>query len=216
MNATGDRGPTRAEHRIDVIATVLLAVATLATAWAGYQSSRWHSVQAEDQQTANASRIESTRSADVANREAQVDISLFMQWVDARATGDERLAEFWRGRFTDRLEPAFEAWIALDPLKDPDAPSSPFVMKRYQIPSMQDSEAQEATADAAGADAREAIERADRYVFAVVLFAACLFFAGLSTRLRTENGQVVVLGLGCVLFIATAVWVATFPVTITL
>jgi hypothetical protein len=29
------------------------------------------------------------------------------------------------------------------------------------------------------------IQRADKYVLAVVLFAACLFLAGLSTRLRT-------------------------------
>jgi hypothetical protein len=51
-------------------------------------------------------------------------------------------------------------------------------------------------------------------VLAVVLFAACLFFAGLSTRMRTISGQEVILILGCVLFVATLIWVATFPVTV--
>ena len=37
----------RTQHRIDLVATVLLALATVATAWAGYQSSRWHSEQAK-------------------------------------------------------------------------------------------------------------------------------------------------------------------------
>lgn len=214
MNADVPRRPVWTEHRIDVVATVLLAIATLATAWAGYQSSRWHSVQAEEQQTANASRIDSTRLAGEANREAQVDISLFSQWIDARASGDERLADFWRARFTDRFVPAFNAWIALDPLDNPQAPSSPFEMKQYRLHANQRSETLEAEADAAGAEAREAIQRADRYVFAVVLFAACLFFAGLSTRLHTRGGQIAVLTLGCVLFVATAAWVATLPVTV--
>jgi hypothetical protein len=48
----------------------------------------------------------------------------------------------------------------------------------------------------------------------VVLFAACLFFAGLSTRLRTPRTQPVVLALGCLLFVGTMAWVATLPVTV--
>jgi hypothetical protein len=51
-------------------------------------------------------------------------------------------------------------------------------------------------------------------VLAVVLFAACLFFAGISTRMRTTSGQKVILGIGCILFVGTVVWIATFPVTI--
>jgi formate/nitrite transporter FocA (FNT family) len=33
--------------------------------------------------------------------------------------------------------------------------------------------------------------------------------------MRTGAGERVILGLGCTLFVATAVWVATFPVTVT-
>ena len=53
-------------------------------------------------------------------------------------------------------------------------------------------------------------------MLAVVLFAACLFFAGVSTRMHTISGQRFILGLGCVLFVGTVIWVATFPVTVTL
>ena len=60
----------------------------------------------------------------------------------------------------------------------------------------------------------EDIQRADNYVLAVVRFAACLFFAGLSTRMRTITGQEVILALGSLLFVATVVWIATFPVTV--
>jgi hypothetical protein len=207
---------TPAEHRIDVIATVLLSIATLATAWAGYQSTRWHSEQAKAQAAATKNRIEATKSADVANRETQVDVALFIQWVDARAQSDRELAAFYRERFTDRFKPAFQAWIATDPLADPDAPSSPFVMEQYKLTANDEAESLEAAANSAGAQAVEDIERADRYVLAVVLFASCLFFAGLSTRLRTPTTQSAVLALGCVMFLGTLIWVATFPVTVTI
>jgi hypothetical protein len=208
--------PSRTQHRIDVISTVLLALATVATAWAGYQSSRWHSEQAKLQTKATASRIESARSQDVADREAQIDVALFVQWVDAHTLGESQLARFYRARFTDRLAPAFDAWIAKSPFENPDAPPSPFVMRQYTIAANDEVAADETAADAFAAEAVEDIQRADNYVLAVVLFAACLFFAGVSTRMRTIRGQQVILTLGCVLFVATVVWVATFPVTVTI
>jgi hypothetical protein len=47
-----------------------------------------------------------------------------------------------------------------------------------------------------------------------VLFAAVLFFAGMSTKLRTPNLRRVLLGVGVVVFAGTVVWLATFPVSI--
>ena len=38
----------REERRFELIATIILAVATLTTAWSGYQSVRWNGVQAQD------------------------------------------------------------------------------------------------------------------------------------------------------------------------
>ena len=58
------------------------------------------------------------------------------------------------------------------------------------------------------------IQRADDYSLAVVLFAAALFFAGISTRLTRTTSRMVVLGLGYVLFLGSLIWVATFPVSV--
>jgi hypothetical protein len=81
-----ESGPTnRLERRVELIATVLLAVAAVATAWAAYQSGRWHSQQAKGQSAGIAARVESTRAANVANRQGQIDVALFTQWVDAYA-----------------------------------------------------------------------------------------------------------------------------------
>ena len=49
-----------------MIATVVLAVATLVTAWSGYQSARWGGLQSTKFSEANALRIESSRASTIA------------------------------------------------------------------------------------------------------------------------------------------------------
>ena len=48
-----------------------------------------------------------------------------------------------------------------------------------------------------------------------MLFAASLFFAGISTRLHARTPRSVVLGLGYTLFLGTVIWIVTFPVNLT-
>ena len=207
---------THAERRLELAATVLLALAAVATAWASYQSSRWHGKQAEAQSASIAARVESSKAADVANGQAQIDVAIFTQWVDAYATGETELAEFYAKRFRDEFRPAFEAWVATKPLKNPRAPLSPFAMPQYQLAARKEAERNEAAATAASHEVRIDIQRADNYMLAVVLFASSLFFAGISTKLHSQRSQLAILCLGYVMFLGTAIWIATFPVSVAL
>lgn len=204
--------PDPASRRLEIVSTVLLALATVATAWAGYQASRWHGEQAEAQMRATAARLESTRASGVANRQTQIDVAVFIQWVDAYARNETKLARFYEERFQDRFKPAFDAWIASKPLQNPAAPLTPFAMPEYRLASVAEADRLEAEATAASEEAREDIDRAENYVLCVVLFAASLFFAGISTKLKTRTAEAAVLGLACLLFLGTVVWLATFPV----
>ena len=60
------------------------------------------------------------------------------------------------------------------------------------------------------------IQRADNYALAGVLFAVSLFFAGISTRLHSPTPAMVVLGLGYALFLGSVIWIATFPVSVSI
>jgi hypothetical protein len=210
-------GPdARTDRRLELAATVLLALAAVATAWASYQSSRWHGKQARAQSASIAARVESSKAADVANRQVQIDVAIFTQWVDAFATGETELAEFYRQRFREEFVPAFNAWIATRPLRNPGAPLSPFAVPEYQLAATEDAERLEAEATDASHEVRIDIQRADNYVLAVVLFAVSLFFAGISTRLHATGPRAAILALGYFLFLGTVVWIATFPVTISI
>ena len=208
--------PERREHLIDVFATLLLALAAIATAWSTYQSSVWRGEQAKAQSASIASRVESTRAAAVANRQAQIDVALFTQWVDAYARGEDDLASFYRDRFREEFVPAFDAWVATKPRRNPEAPLSPFAMPEYHLAASDEADALEAEAAAYGQSVASYIERADDYMLAVVLFAIALFFAALSTRLRTFGSRVTLLGLGWALFLGTAIWLATQPVNVSI
>jgi hypothetical protein len=202
------------KSHLELAATVLLAIAAVATAWAAYQSGRWHGEQARAQSASIAARVESTRQANVANRQTQIDVALFTQWVDAFAQNETELAEFYRRRFHAEFKPAFRAWIATNPRTNPDAPLSPFAMPQYKLKATTRAEILEKQAAAASASVGQYIQRADNYSLTVVLFAASLFFAGISTRLSSRTPRRVVLGLGYALFLGSLIWIATFPVSL--
>jgi hypothetical protein len=202
------------EGRFELAATVLLAIAAVATAWAAYQSARWHGEQAKGQSASIAARVESTRAANEANRQAQIDVALFTQWVDAFARDETELAAFYRKRFRPEFQPAFRAWVATRPRTNPDAPLSPFALPQYELAATAEAERLEAQAAAASGRVGVFIQRADNYSLAVVLFAASLFFAGISTRLRSPAPRTVILGIGFTLFLGSLIWIATFPISL--
>jgi hypothetical protein len=199
---------------VEIVATVVLALAAVATAWSSYQATRWNGEQTKAGSRANALRIEAARAQGLANAQTQVDVATFIQWVDARANNAPELEEFYMQRFRPEFRPAFDAWLATDPLENPDAAPTPFALDEYQLEAAAEAERLDAEAEVMAAAVRRNVQRSANYVLGVVLFAVALFFAGMSTKLRGSGTRKALLLVGCVLFIGAAAWVATFPITV--
>ena len=206
------RGP--GTSRLELFATVLLAAATVATAWSGYQSTRWNGEQSKAVSRSNALRIESGKSAALANSQTEIDVATFTQWVNAYARKETVLADFYFKRFRAEFKPAVEAWIATRPLKNAGAPLTPFAMPEYKLAARTEADRLQAEAELFTARSRQYIQRASNYILGVVLFASALFFAGMSTKLTSPRLRVALLAIGCVVFLGTAIWIATSPVTV--
>jgi hypothetical protein len=202
-----------AERRVELLATVLLAVAALATAWSTFQSGRWRGAQAADYSKGTAARIHSSEAYTRAGQLTQIDIAIFIQWVDATEAGKPKLAAFYRERFRPEFRPAFAAWLAAHPLTNANAPLTPFDVPQYRPADARRAKALDLAAAGHSAAATDANERADDYLLAVVLFASSLFFAGISTKLHSVRQCEVLLGLGWAIWGATLIWIATLPVT---
>jgi hypothetical protein len=197
------------------MATVLLAVAAVATAWSSYQATRWNGEQTKAGAKTNAIRLDAVRAQGLAEAQTQVDVAPFTQWVDAYARDEKTLTTFYFDRFREEFKPAVNAWIATRPLRTEGAPLTPFTMPEYQLAAADEAERLDAEAEASAATVRENIQRASNYVLGVVLFAVALFFAGMSTKLGAQRLRVITVALGCVIFLGTAIWIATFPVSVT-
>ena len=205
---------TRTEERLDVLAAVLLALATVATAWSGYQASRWNGEQAKASGRTNGLRIEAARAQGLAQAQTQVDVATFSSWADAYAQKDALLADFYFKRFRKEFKPAVQAWIATRPLRNPDAPLTPFVMPQYKLQAREDANRLDSETERSAAAVRLDIQRSSNSVLAVVLFAAALFFAGMSAKLPSPRVRQALLALGLITFLGTVVWLATFPVSV--
>ena len=198
----------------EVIATILLALAAVATAWSGYQATRWNGEQTKAASRTNAIRIDAARSQGLAEAQKEVDVATFIQWVDAYAHRENELTTFYERRFRAEFKPAFEAWRATRPLTNPNAPLTPFVMPQYRVAAEEEAEALDVEAEASAATVRRNIQRASNYILGVVLFSVALFFAGMSTKLATPRLRSLTLGVGCVVFLGTVIWLATQPISI--
>jgi hypothetical protein len=201
---------------VEVVSTVVLSVAAVAIAWSGYQASRWTGEQAKAFSRANTARLESTRWSNLANSQTEIDVATFTQWVNSYARKETELADFYRKRFRKEFKPAVEAWIATKPLRNPDAPLTPFATSQYRLAANVEAERLQAKAGAEAAAATRNIQRSTNYILGVVLFSAALFFGGISTRIGNPRARVVILGLGCVVLLSTLAWIATFPISISI
>ena len=143
-------------------------------------------------------------------------VATFTQWVNAYAQEQTELADFYFKRFRKEFRPAVDAWTATRPLKNPEAPLTPFAMPQYKVAARAEADRLDAEAELSAAQARRNIQRASNYVLGVVLFASSLFFAGMSTKLTSPKLRIVMLCIGCVVFLGTAIWIATSPVSISI
>jgi len=175
----------RYEPLAEIVATVILAVATLATAWSGYQSARWSGVQAEDYSRASALRIQSTLASSTAMQLSQIDIGLFTNWINAYSQNNQDLMRFYQTRFRPEFKPAFDAWLATDPKNNPQAPPSPFAMPEYVLAKNTEAADLQKQAEAMFGAANDANEIADRYVLNTVILASVLFLAGLASQVKS-------------------------------
>lgn len=230
MSEATESGSERAERRLELLATVLMAVATVLTAWSAFQSTKWGGVQANSYAAAGAARTASSKEATRAGQLAVVDVNTFTSWLAAYAeelgpnpavaradtyTPDPTtLSGFLYTRFRDEFKPAVEAWVASRPLENPDAAPTPFAMQEYVLADQVKADRLERRADALAAEARQADQRGDNYVLATVLFAAVLFFAGISSKFERIRNRTALLVMASVLLVVGVVILATFPVEV--
>jgi hypothetical protein len=191
---------------------LLLSIASLAAAWCGYQASEWSGKQSNAFSQADARRIDATHTLTSAYIYAVGDSGLFNGWAEAYLAGDQTMMQFYRNRFSDEMETALVAWLAKDPLNNPDAPGSPISMPEYRLAEVQRASELEAEANQLFLEGQKANETSDSYVLTTVIFATVLFFAGLATKVSGFAARSVTIGLSALMLIIGLIRLVTLQV----
>ena len=203
----------RWEPVAEVAATIVLAIATIATAWSGYQSARWGGEQATSYSQAGALRTESTRASTKAGQIGQVDIGLFTNWINAFAVDNQELATFYEERFRDEFKIAFEAWLATEPVNNPDAPDTPFDMPEYHIGQADDAARLETEAEEKFAEGTAANQQSDDYILNTVILASVLFLGGLVSRFSSMTARWVIIIFSLAILAYGLFNILTYPIS---
>lgn len=196
---------------LEVLIVGTLSVAALTTTWSTYQAALWDGEQAANYSRANGLRIEASKAAARADALEAVDLAIFSGWLDAKAAGQTELQDFYYARFRPDFRVAFNAWDALHPLTNPDAPQGPFMMEEYTLRERGEAEALEAKAQAVFDQGQRDNDIGDIYVQATVTLASALFFGGICQTFKRPRVRVALAFLSLAACVIGVIRTLTLP-----
>jgi hypothetical protein len=206
-----DQDPHEKKKWVEPVAALLMALATLSTAWCSFESAAWTRKSNRLMNEFNALERRAGLLTVQGMQQATIHTGMFMQALAAHEAGNEKLVNFYVERFPPELRKAYDAWLAQKPFENPNADPHPFVPKLYVTPGMR--EAAEVNAKAANSieEARKAGSVSGQYLANTVLFAAVLFFANASSRFEQRRVRVVAFSFAVAVFIFAVVRTAMLP-----
>lgn len=177
---------------VDLASVTLISVAAVLTAVCGYQASRWDGEQTRLYNIAAATRLQAEQAADSALVYMSINVTLFLNYIEAMQKDDRELSQYIYQRLGPRFRPVMDAWLATHPWTNPRAPSSPFVMPQYTRSMNAAARKDQAVADADFAAAIAAHRNADEFTLLTVIFATVSFLAGMSTKMSYPRHLIIV------------------------
>ena len=211
-NTSGSQRKRQSNNRLsEMIAVLLLGIATVSTAWSGYQASRWNQDQNEIARQGSDLRVEANRQFGLATQGIVYDANLVAQYAKAIADDDTRLQDFLKSTmFRDDFLPVLERWqAAVEAGRTPPRLLEDRDYIDEQLASYQETQA---NAEAKDVESKEAGENGDDYVLLTLLLAAALFFAGVTTSFKMEMARLILLALAGALLAYCLSRIATLPV----
>jgi hypothetical protein len=196
---SGDR---RGNRLLEVLAVALLGVATVGSAWCGYQASRWNSEESDLARASATLQVEAARQFGLATQVVSYDTNTISQYANAAAVDNTRLMQFYRETLIrPEFLPILDRWQ-----QEVAAGSSPENLlddQDYVNAQLAQYRETQTRAEALSVEAQEAGAEADDYVLTTLILASALFFAGLTTSFRVRFARLMLLG-GSSLLIAYA------------
>jgi hypothetical protein len=204
-------GHDRRDRMLSVTEALLLSFVAVLAAYSGYAAAKWSTESSVTLAKASAARTKANR-ADLEGLQVRtLDSVSFNAWFTAFTAGNagaERLAE---KRLRPGYRPAFHAWLATDPVHNPNAPPGPSYMPQYVIPQETAATHYDAQADVNFAKGSEAGATGDKYVRDTVFLATVLFLVGISGHFPLRQARYGLIGIGALILVFAVVQLLGLP-----
>lgn len=190
---------------------ILLAVATVGSAWSAYQVSKWNGVETDEARASAVLRIESSREFGLATQKAAYDAATVAQYAAAVASENQPLQDFLRATLVrPGFVAMFESWEAQ--VAAGQTPTNLLADEDYLGELFATSDALDAEAGEASLRGEEAGKNGDDYIQLTLFFASALFFAGITASFNNRFSKIVLLLGSAVILAAAGVLLAGYPV----
>jgi hypothetical protein len=186
---------SKRDRWVSILEAVMLSVVALVAAWSGYSAAKWSSHASLSLAKASSTRGKANLATVQALQIRTLDSVSFNAVATAYEGHDPKAFALTVKRLRPGYRPAFQAWLATHPLKNPHAPPDPSYMPQYRIPQEAQARALNAQADAYFAEGEASDGTADKYVRLTVILAAVLFLIGIGSRFPVRVARY---GLGAV------------------
>jgi len=196
---------------VEPVAALLMALATLGTAWCSFESAAWTRSSNRLMNEFNALERKEGLLSLQGMQQATIQTAMFTEVLAAKQAGNDKLANFYVERFPPELRMAYDAWMAQKPFENPNADPHPFVPKLYVTPGTR--EAADASAKAANSqrEAGGAGSISGQYLANTVLFATVRFFANASSKFEQRRVRVVAFTFAVAVFLFAVVRTVVLP-----
>jgi hypothetical protein len=204
-------GGSRHSRLVQIGEALLLSLVTIAAAWSGYAAAVW----------GTESRIELAQAATLRNLATRADLSAlstrnfdsstFTAWFTAFTLDDPQKQAVAERRFRPEFKVAFDAWMATDPFRNPNAPLGPTYMPQYQLADQAKADALDREAEATSAAGNHAGEVGDDYIRITVFLAAVLFLVGIGSTFKLHTIRYALITIGSLLLILATVLILQQP-----
>jgi hypothetical protein len=207
----GDERGERHSRILQICEALLLALVTVAAAWAGYSAARWNTESRVDIARSTTLRNFATREQLTALELRNFDSATFNAWYTAFTLDSPAKEAIAVRRFRPAFRVAFNAWMGTHPLRNPHAPPGPTYMPQYKLPAQARATAFDKSADGKFAEGSHAGTVGDDYVRITVFLAAVLFLVGIGTSFKLHGVRYALIGFGTLLLILSVVLILQQP-----
>lgn len=197
---------------IDLASAVLLSLAVVFSAFSAWEATLWSGRQSTSFAEASSLRVQSNRELAIGVAEISYDASTFADAAAAYVEGQDEVVELYENRIArEEFLPALDAWLALDPQENPNAPRTPLGLEDYSNTHLDASQDLTEQAEEKFDLGKEANGNGDDYILSTVLFASVLFFAGVSTKFKSQVVRGVALFIAVGAFGGALAWLISLP-----